>query len=177
MHLEQFKNKHVGESCAILGGGVSLPNDLRSMGEVDRLIGVNQHAAILDLDYLVFLDTHVFPLVKDIKNVLLITKKKKHQAPNLIHAGIAPPIGYSGLMAIWIADYMGFDKIAVCGMDQYDTRKEPREYWWEGPQCQQMQRHKLCNADLYFLKKYIDENLQHPQRVHFVSGRLKEIHK
>jgi len=177
MYLEQFKDKHEGETVAILGGGVSLPHDLRLLDPVDRLIGVNQHAAILDLDYLVFLDEHVYPLVYELRDVYLITKKRKHRAPNLIHAGIAPPIGYSGLFAIWVADYLGFERVDVCGMDQYQDRKDGREYWWQGPQAKEIQKHKLCNSDIMLLKKYLDEQLRHPQRVFFASGRLKELHQ
>lgn len=177
MQLEQFRDKHQGETCAVLGGGVNLPGDLRSIEPVDRLIGINQHSMILDLDYLVFLDVHMFPIVSQLKDCWLITKKRKNEAPNLIHAGIAPPIGYSGLMAIWVADYLGFERIDVCGMDQYQDRKDGREYWWEGPQTKEMQRHNLCNSDIMLLKKYLDEQLQHPERVFFVSGRLKEVHQ
>ena len=132
---------------------------------------------ILDLDYLVFLDQHIFPIVSHLRDCWLITKKKKSLASNLIHAGIAPPIGYSGLFAIWVADYLGFDRVDVCGMDQYQDRNDGREYWWEGPQSKEMQRHKLCNSDIMLLKKYLDEQLQLPERVFFVSGRLKEVHQ
>lgn len=177
MDLEHYRNLHIAETCAILGGGVSLPADLRMIEPVDRLIGVNQHAMIMDLDYLVYLDSHLHEIVSTLPGVTLITKKRKHAGTNVVHAGIAPPVGYSGLLALWVADYMGFSRIDVCGMDQYQRRYGDREYWWEGPQALQMQRHHLSRDDLSLLKRFIDHSLQHPERVFFASGRLKELHQ
>ena len=177
MEIEQLKGKHKGETCAVLGGGVSLPNDVRAIKPVDRLIGINQHSMILDLDYLVYLDSHLHEIVSTIPGLTLITKKRKHCGTNVVHAGVAPPIGYSGLLAIWVADYLGFERIDVCGMDQYQKRPADREYWWEGPQALKMQRHHLATNDLKQLKAFLDDKLQHPERVFFVSGRLKEAHQ
>jgi len=175
--IDQFKDFHKGETAVICGGGVSLPSDLRRIEAVDRIIGVNQHSLILPLDYLCFLDRHMWPLVKDFRDIKLVTKLNKFFAEHhVIHANVAPPIGYSGAFAIWVADYLGFDRIDVCGMDQYEDRKDNREYWWQGPQTGPGNKHKLCKADLGLLKKFIDE-LQHPERVFFTSGRLKEIHQ
>lgn len=177
MEIELLKDRHAGQTAAILCGGVSLPADVRSIHPADCLIGVNQHAMIMDLDYLVFLDSHLWPIVSALPDVRLITKKRKHSAPNLIHAGAAPPVGYSGLLAIWCADYMGFERVDVCGMDQYQKRPGDREYWWEGPQAKQMQRHHNCRDDLSMLKQFLSDKLSHPERLHFASGRLKELHQ
>jgi hypothetical protein len=175
--IDTLKNIHQGETAVICGGGVSLPFDLRQIEAVDRIIGVNQHSLILPLDYLCFLDRHMWPLVKEFRDTKLVTKLNKYYGEShVIHANVAPPIGYSGAFAIWVADYFGFDRVDVCGMDQYEQRKDEREYWWQGPQTGPGNRHKLCKADLGLLKKFIDE-LQHPERVFFTSGRLKEIHQ
>lgn len=174
--IENYKNRHVGQSCAILGGGVSLPADLRQIDEVDILMGVNQHAVVLPLDYLVFRDRHMWPFIKEYRDIKLITQLNRFNESHVIHAGVSPFIGYSGAMAFWIADYMGFERIDVCGMDQYNDRKDGREYWWQGPQAGEFKKHSHCNSDLELLKKFID-SLQHPERIFFVSGRLKELHQ
>jgi hypothetical protein len=173
--IEQYKNAHLGQTCAILCGGPSLPTDLHAIPDVDVLIGVNQHANILPLDYLVFSDRHMWPLIENVPGCKFITHLNKFPTDRVIHAGIWPSMGYSGQRAIYAADYMGFDTIYICGMNQYD-RKEQREYWWEGPQCKEMQVHTHCNADLGRLKEFID-SLNHPERIYFVSGQLKEIHQ
>jgi hypothetical protein len=64
-YIEAFKNLHKGKSCAILGGGTSLPYDMRKLPPVNLLFGVNQHSMIAPLDYLVFVDTKMWPYVKD----------------------------------------------------------------------------------------------------------------
>lgn len=173
--IEHYKDKHQGQTCAILCGGTSLPYDLRAIPDVDVLIGVNQHSLILPCDYIVFSDRHMWPLIEPIKDCKYITHLNKYDTGRTIHAGIWPSMGYSGQRAIYAADFMGFETTYVCGMNQYD-KNDPREYWWEGPQCKEMQRHNHCNADLGRLKDFID-SLNHPERIFFVSGQLKEIHQ
>jgi len=173
--IHNYKDIHRGKTAAVLCGGTSLPHDLDSIPEVDHLIGVNQHAMILPLDYLVFSDRDVWDIVSQKKHCKFITHLNKYNLPNVIHAGIWPPMGYSGQRAIYAADYLGFEEIYICGMDQYD-QKGNREYWWEGPQCKEMQRHSHCKSDLRRVKEFID-TLQHPERIFFASGRLKEIHQ
>lgn len=173
--IHNYKDIHRGKTAAVLCGGTSLPHDLDSIPDVDYLIGVNQHAMILPLDYLVFSDRDVWDIVSQKKHCKFITHLNKYNLPNVIHAGIWPPMGYSGQRAIYAADYLGFESIHICGMDQYD-QKGNREYWWEGPQCKEMQRHSHCKSDLRRVKEFID-TLQHPERIFFASGRLKEIHQ
>jgi len=172
--VELFKDEHKGQTCAVLGGGVNLPNDLRKIDPVDVLIGVNQHSLILPLDYLVFRDRDMWPLIKDFRDIKLVTHLNKFNEGHVIHAGIAPPIGYSGGFAVWLADYMGFDHTYVCGMDQYQDRHDLREYWWEGPQSAKKTMHRHCNTEMGAWKALL-ESLRHPERVQFVSGRLKDL--
>lgn len=173
--IENYRNKHAGQTCAILCGGTNLPGDLDSIPDVDVFIGVNQHAMILPLDYLVFSDRNMWDIVQTKKNCKFITHLNKFSDGRIIHAGIWPSMGYSGQRAIYAADYMGFDEIYICGMDQYD-QKNVREYWWQGDQVKEIQHHRHCKADLSRLKEFID-TMQHPERIFFVSGRFKEIHQ
>lgn len=175
--IRPMKDKHKGETALIMGGGTSLPHDLRQVDHFDRLIGVNQHSLILPLDYLCFLDRHMWPLVKDFRDVMMVTKLNKYYSePNVIHADVGPSIGYSGAFAIWVADWFGFDRIDVCGMDQYNKRKDQRDYWWQGPQVLQAHKRGEGKSDMERLKDFIDQ-LQYSERVFFVSGRLKELHQ
>jgi len=154
-----------------------LPRDIRQIEPVDTLIGINNHSLILDLDYLVFMDAMFLDVISDLDDVVFVTKKHRMPGKQVIQAGIAPPVGYSGLLAIWVADYMGFDRIDVCGMDQYQARKGGRQYWWEGPMGTATNPPKAYKSTLDPLKTFLDEQLQHPERVFFASGRLKEIHQ
>jgi hypothetical protein len=175
--IRQYRDFHKGQTCAVLGGGVSLPSDLRAIPQVDVLIGVNQHSLILPLDYVAFLDRHMFDFVEgygDIKKLTTLNHWKSRS--DFIHAGECPPIGFSGAMAVWCADQMGFDTIYVCGMDQYQDYGG-REYWWQGPQSWPFEsKHRSARDDLNRWKEFLN-GLQNPERIYFVSGRLKEVHQ
>jgi hypothetical protein len=176
-NLNSYKNKHKGQTCAVLGGGVMLPSDLRAIPQVDVLIGVNQHTLILPLDYVAFLDRHMWDFVEGYRDILKLTTLNKWAGRNdVIHCGECPPIGFSGGLAVWVADQMGFETIYVCGMDQY-TDMGGREYWWQGPQSWPFEaKHRTARNDLDRWKQFVS-SMQNPSRIYFVSGRLKEIHQ
>jgi hypothetical protein len=174
--LNSYIGIHKGETCAVLGGGVSLPADLRAIPQVDVLIGVNQHSLILPLDYVVFSDRHMWEFVQEYRDIVKITNLNKYSGrDDVIHAGECPPIGFSGAKAIWCAEKMGFSKIYVCGMDQYQDRSG-REYWWEGPQSELKAKHAHCRDSLERWKEFL-HSLEFKENVFFVSGRLKEAHQ
>ena len=176
-YIEGLKKKHKGQTCAILGGGPSLPKDIRNLPDVDILFGVNQHTLILDLDYLVFIDSKLWDTVKD-HPATFITRKLPADTEDkpFICASQMQNHNYSGALAIWCADYMGCDKIYCCGMDQYDDTE--KLWWWQGPQLEneeiRRQRARILDAQpmVNFLR-----TLKNPQNVYFMSGRLKELHQ
>lgn len=178
-YIEQYKNEYKGETCAILCGGTSLPHDLRDIPEVDYFFGVNQHSLILPLDFLVFVDKKMWPYLKDY-DCTFITRVRELQdsdkkriivvRQSLVH-------NYSGALALKAADAMGFDKIYVCGMDQYQKDEEDnRYYWWEGPQTPPRQKDRKMHDSPGVLQKFV-KSLRSPQKVFFASGRMKELHQ
>jgi hypothetical protein len=172
--LNSYKGIHKGETCAVLGGAVTLPADLREIPKVDILIGVNQHALILPLDYVCFLDRDMWNYVEGFRDILKVTPLNKFSGrDDVIHAGEAPVIGFSGALAVWVASIMGFEKIYVCGMDQYEDRGDGREYWWEGPQTKRAITHGNGRDSFTRWQEFIN-SLEYKERVEFVSGRLKE---
>lgn len=177
LRADQVRNKHKGQTCAVLGGGTSLPFDLRKIPAVDVLIGVNQHSNILPLDYIVFSDREMWPFVKDIEGCYKVSNLNKWaDRSDFILINDAPHIGFSGAKAVWFADWLGFDRVYVCGMDQYQENDE-REYWWQGPQSLPFKaRHLSARSDLSRWRDFLNA-LQYPDRIFFVSGRLKELHQ
>lgn len=175
--LIDFKDKHKGQTCAILGGGVTLPTDLRSIPQVDVLIGVNQHSVILPLDYLVFLDREMWKFIENIDGCYKVSSLNKwSDRKDFIHVGEWPAVGFSGALGVWFADQLGFETIYVCGMDQYEDHMG-REYWWQGPQSEPfVAKHHGARNDLSRWKDFL-LSLQHPERVTFVSGRLRKVHQ
>jgi len=176
-YIEGLKKKHQGQTCAILGGGPSLPKDIRRLPDVDVIFGVNQHSMILDLDYLVFIDTKLWSTVQD-QPTTFITRimPEDSEDKDFICVRQMQNHNYSGALAIWSADYMSFDKVYCCGMDQYDDTE--KLWWWQGPQLEneeiRRQRARILDAQpmVNFLR-----TLRNPQNVFFMSGRLKELHQ
>lgn len=177
LRADQVRNKHQGQTCAVLGGGTSLPNDLRKIPQVDCLIGVNQHSNILPLDYIVFSDREMWPFIQDIEGCYKVSNLNKWtDRSDFILINDAPHIGFSGAKAIWFADWLGFESIFVCGIDQYQDN-DGREYWWQGPQSWPFKaKHHQARNDLDRWKEFL-KRLQYPDRVYFASGRLKELHQ
>ena len=140
-------------------------------------MGVNQHAVILPLDYIVFSDREMWKYIEDVEGCYKVSNLNKwRDRKDFIHCGEAPAIGFSGAKAVWVADQMGFEKIYICGIDQYQNR-DGREYWWQGSQSEPfVSKHISARDDLTRWKQFL-LTLQNPDRVFFVSGRLKELHQ
>lgn len=178
--IEAYNKQYKNKTCAILGGGTSLPKDMRLIPDVDVLIGVNQHSLILPLDYVCFVDGKMFDYVKD-HNITIITRRQnftdeEKRNNNIIVYRQSLVHNYSGALALKAADTMGFSKIYVCGMDQYDKPEDGRYYWWEGPQTPERQKDKKNHDSPLVLRNFI-RSMKSPQNVYFASGRMKEIHQ
>jgi hypothetical protein len=169
-YLSEFRGSGIGKTCAILGGGPSLAHDLRAIPAVDTLIGVNQHSLILPLDFVFFSDERVWNAVKDYKDILKITVLGKYDREDVICFVPSVSIGFSGARAVLAADFMSFDKIYVCGMDNYDP-SSGRDYWWqlEG----EPRTHEHCQNLHQWVQ--IKHGMSRPEAVEFVSGRLNEV--
>lgn len=154
------------KTAAILGGGPSLPADLyRLPAEID-LIGINQHSLLLPLDLLVFSDLPIWELVKD--HPCLKTSHHRIDDPRHIWSGICPDFGLSGAKALWIADYLGYKEILLCGFDSYQT---DRRYWHDGPD--EKHESNVWQRDLRVWDQ-ARVAMQHPERARFISGPMKE---
>ena len=128
--LAAIRGRHSGRRAVVLGGGPTLLSDSRvvrpRVQALGLYIGVNQHAMLLDLDYIVFQDKELAPILQG-HGVPLVTH---HKDVADIWSGISPDFGFSGGTAVWVADYMGCDEIIVCGVDDYT---QPRRYWHSPP--------------------------------------------
>lgn len=128
------------------------------------LIGVNQHALLMNLDYVVFQDRDIYPVLKD-SDAPLCTH---HRDLAHIHTGIVPDFGLSGGTAVWMADYLGADEILVVGMDSYTG---DRRYWHSPPGHKQPDLGQNC-PDVW---KRVRDYMARPDIVRVTSGPLKEI--
>jgi len=151
-----------------LGGGPTLLSDLRRVRpRVQRdgvWIGVNQHSLLLALDYVVYQDRELFPILTG-HGFSLVTHHKD-QAD--IWSGIVPDFGFSGGTAVWIAEYLGCEEIIVCGCDNY---MENRRYWHS----KVGDRGLELGISAIGAWQHVRDRMQDPARVKVVSGTLIKV--
>jgi len=125
-YLDAYEKFYEGKRCAILGGSESLPQEFWQCPRDCVLIGINHHAMILpDLKYIVYQDNfaHKITAIHPAQKITPLTTGE-----NIIYCGNAPACMYSGVLAIWIASFMGFSEIYLAGFDCYSRE---RIYWYQ----------------------------------------------
>lgn len=164
IELSSIRGRHAGQCIAVLGGGPSLLRDLQAVPQEAVLIGVNQHAMLLNLDYVVFQDREIYPVVSEADAPLCT----HHRDLAHVYTGIVPDFGLSGATALWIADYFEAAQIILCGCDSYQGA---RRYWHSKPG-------DTRPSDGYSgleVWERVKSCLQHPERVLVPSGPIREV--
>lgn len=101
--------------AAILGGGTSLPKQLKSIPKDAILFGVNDHASkIVDCDYIVFNDYIGGELYKNIKGKKICRFREYADIYQECEKGLI-----SGVVALRAALKMGHSPIILAGFDCY----------------------------------------------------------
>jgi hypothetical protein len=162
--------------AAVLGGGPSLPDDLKRLPKGTLLIAVNQHAIRLcKPNIIVFMDKPyenqemgvVLPWAKE-RHVLLVSQLKEYS-----QIDIGPSYwdgGFSSSLATWLACELGCNPVLLCGMDCY---KGEKKYFYD-----YKNNHPCVN---YPLENHLAawrpalEKCPHPERIKAMSGPLVEI--
>lgn len=115
--ITELKQKHSGQTAAILGGGPSLIEQIKYFPGNTILFSINHHAAMhCQCDYIIFYDFRGYDLVKQYPGIKLTQINKD---TDYLFAGEIPFMGISACSAVMIALYMGFDEILLAGMDCY----------------------------------------------------------
>lgn len=164
LQLEHFKGRHKGEIVAVLGGAESLIRDLNAIPAEARLIGINQHAAILPLDYIVFSDPVIADAVKDV-DCVKFTHYGKLVGGKIASCAFAPNFGLTGPLGVWIAGYMDAARIIAGGFDGYLGSKR---YWW------QLEREPVHGRQINYWSDCRRCFPCDPRRVSFLDPRLQQ---
>lgn len=118
---------------------------------------------LLNLDYCVFQDREIYPVVRE-GDAPLCTH---HRDLADIYTAIIPDFAISGGTAVWMADFLGAAEVIVCGCDSYTA---DRRYWHSKPGTP-------AGTDGYNsldVWRRVRDHLQHPERVS-VTGPLTEV--
>ena len=131
LYLDEMQDTQKEENLILLCGGTETIKDFYSIENrlECQLAGVNQHA--LMNDSLVWVYAHdermIEFLIEQKTPIPIISHQHSVLRENDIHCGIGPDLKLSGAMALWVAGYLGYKKIYVCGADSY---AHPfRDYW------------------------------------------------
>lgn len=161
--------------AAILGGGPSLPADLKRLPQGCVLISVNDHAFHHCKPHiLVFQDhlanaPHVANVLEEFEGTVVCPWKK-------ISDVILPPdwwdANQSSCLATWFALWMGFSPVILCGMDCYQGAEM---------YCHPVKRdysHPIFHTPVEYHQENwrgAFEHCPHPERITAMSGPLVEV--
>lgn len=174
--ISEMRGMYAGRVAAVLGGGPSLPDDMRRVPSDALLIAVNYHGLYhcpeifgRDPDYLVYNDVPS-------TNPLMVQAVEEHRVP-LVSPEPTSDIEFdapvwtgffSSNTATWLALWMGCDPVILCGMDCY-----------QGPvkHCAPSTYHSpMFDMPLdFYTRPWVEEGLKllpNVERVKVVSGPL-----
>lgn len=121
--LSDMRDSCKGMAAAILGGGPSLPDDLKRIPKDCVLIAVNDHALHHSTpDFLVHMDNNfdVCPQLRDAlagyDGVVVSPFANSHVS---LPKGEWWDGGFTSTLATWFACWSGFSPVLLCGMDCY----------------------------------------------------------
>ena len=186
--LEQHRNstKYDGQNyrLLILGGGTCLVKDLRRWSLVKSQyrfgegyfpkpwttfrMAINHHANILFPLYAVVEDMPIINLMKDTSDTIVMGRYQEAD----IDISEAPNWNNGGMNAVWIAEYLGFKEIILCGFDCF---KEAQRYYWHDPIFALSQFDHDIHDEVMDVWREVKENLRFPERVKSISGPLTEV--
>lgn len=167
--LAAYQGRHRGQRCAVLGGGPALVDDLKAVRPLilreGVLVGVNQHALLLNLDYIVYQDKELWPILNGHAPVI-----SHHKDACDIWSGICPDFGFSGGTAVWIAEYLGFEQIYICGCDNYMTSRR----YWHSKNGDLRVEDGVSNIQAW---GKVRDYMKEPEKVRVASGCLTKVFK
>ena len=172
--LSTMRNLYAGRPAAILGGGPSLPDDMKRLPKNCLLIAVNYHALYYcKPTFMVYND-------QPETNPLQVTAVQEHTA---IHVSPEPtsdvlfdvPEVWTGFFssntATWFALWLGCDPVILCGMDCYQGAvKHCPPSTYDNP----MFYYPLD----FYTRPWAEDcrnSVPHPERIRVMSGPLKDI--
>jgi hypothetical protein len=172
LKLSELHDKHQGRPGAVLGGGPSLPEDLKRLPADCILIAVNYHAFHhCQPDYMVYLDDP-----HEIPEMLPILNNGQTNVSPEFGSHVEMDVNYwrycfSSTTAAWLGLWLGCHPVILCGMDMYRGNQM---------YCHPTPRH-VPAFDMSFdnvMRPWIEEaraRCPHPERLRAASGPLMSL--
>jgi hypothetical protein len=175
MRMSEYQNLLAGQPAAVLGGGPSLPADMRHLPPGCVLIAVNHHAFhVCRPDFMVYNDEPTSsPELQDAVRAARAVRVSPEPTSDVIFDVEVWTGFYSSNTAAWFALWMGCDPVILCGMDCYQgDQKYFHPYSLDVPSFHYPLEHHL--------RPWIEEGrnlLPHVERVRAMSGPLVSVFK
>ncbi len=173
--MSDYKDRYVGRTAAVLGGGPSLPGDVARLPKGCLLIAVNYHAFQLagcEPDFMVYND---YPesdpiLAKAVRESKAI-RVSPHPSTDVQFDVDVWTGFYSSNTAAWFALWIGCNPVILCGMDCYQgERVYFHEYTHDSPAF-----HYPLDDQLRPWKEDGKNRLPHLWRLRVMSGPLTSV--
>jgi hypothetical protein len=124
--MSNYRDRYKGKPAAVLGGGPSLPDDMKRLPKGCLLIAVNYHAGYLCLpDFMVYNDfLESDPILAAAAESFKGIKVSPEPSSDI---SLDVPVWtgfYSSNLATWFALWMGCDPVILCGMDCYQGEQK-----------------------------------------------------
>ena len=172
--LSEMKGKHAGRAAGVLGGGPSLPEDMKRLPKECLLIAVNYHALhYCEPTYMVYNDE---PKTNPLMEQAVLEHRVIHVSPEPTSDVLfdVPNVWtgfFSSNTAAWFALWLGCDPVILCGMDCYQGKVK---------HCPPSTYHSpMFDMPLDFYTRPWSEDcrnsVSHPERLRVMSGPLVDL--
>lgn len=173
--LSAMKDFYAGVPAAILGGGPSLPEDIKRLPKDCLMIAVNYHA-FYHCEFVDFMVYNDVPSTNPLMEKAVAEHRAVHVSPEptsdiLFDVPNVWTGHFSSNTATWFALWMGCDPVILCGMDCYQGAVKhcaPSDY-----------HSAMFDMPLDFYTRPWSEDCKnsvpHPERIRAMSGPLAEI--
>jgi hypothetical protein len=169
--LSQMKDKYAGNPAAVLGGGPSLPKDIKRLPSNCILIAVNYHAFYYcEPQFMVYNDT---PETNPLQVRAVLEHKAIHVSPEpSSDVEFDMPNVWTGFFssntAAWFALWLGCNPVILCGMDCYQGAVK---------HCPPSTYHSpMFDMPLdFYTRPWVEDcrnSVPHPERIRVMSGPL-----
>jgi uncharacterized Rossmann fold enzyme len=174
--ITDYKDKYKGRPAAVLGGGPSLPDNLKQLPSDTVLIAVNNHALhFCQPEFMVFMDIPNAQEFPELAHAIETFSGTLISQTPLSDVNIKLEKywdgGFTSTLATWFGIYLGCDPVILCGMDCYQGEVKyahPRPDFYHPSMDAPLKDH--LNAWRPAL-----EHCPHPERIKAMSGPLVEI--
>lgn len=171
--MSQYHDRYTGHPAAVLGGGPSLPADLKKLPSNCLLIAVNYHAFLFcKPDFMVYNDQPAStPELLAAVNEAKAVRVSPEPTSDILFDVIVWTGFYSSNTAAWFALWMGCNPVILCGMDCYQG---------EAVYCHP---HQGDEPNFHYplehhIRPWVEEARHlcpHPERLRVMSGPLARV--